>query len=377
MKSGWQRFLVGLMLLLVAVAFAFWGFSKNTLSYDQRQILLWILPLASGFGAGAFAGSLSVKAKGMAPSLVISATSGFAVWVLSFFFLFPKSQQASSNSSATPLLSAMTIASNSPNVRIGSGATVIISYGAVYINVSNQLTGIQSVPSNSDNYTDFESFTNELFQTLNYHEALAFNDMFRHATNAIKLFESAEAKGAWWSIHLDEKTASVAYLEAALAVDNTEKDPDLAYSLAQKSFTLYRSPLNDAVFAMVSHNFARSLVNGRKYEDAMKIQRNAIAIYENEPQGFIDALIGTNAVWKWYQNAAWLAFNTGNFSEANRYSSISVAKHPSKETVGYRLSVLRELGSNDEVFSLTTRWFKPVLNGRIISFEFNTNATTQ
>jgi hypothetical protein len=69
MKTEWRRFIVGLLLLLTAIGFAVWGFSKSTLSNDQRQILLWILPLASGFGTCAFAGSITVKAKGLVPGL--------------------------------------------------------------------------------------------------------------------------------------------------------------------------------------------------------------------------------------------------------------------------------------------------------------------
>lgn len=79
LRTHWPRFLVGVFLLLIGVGFAIWGFSKTVLSPDQRQILLWILPLASGFSASAFAGSLSVKAKGFWPGLVITATGGFGV----------------------------------------------------------------------------------------------------------------------------------------------------------------------------------------------------------------------------------------------------------------------------------------------------------
>lgn len=100
-RANW-RFAVGVFLLLVAVGFALWGFSKTTLSPDQRQILLWILPLASGFSATAFAGSLSVKAKGFWPGLVITATGGFGIWLLTFFFLFPKSNSQSQVSEEIP-----------------------------------------------------------------------------------------------------------------------------------------------------------------------------------------------------------------------------------------------------------------------------------
>jgi hypothetical protein len=86
----WAWFVVGCGLLVSALAFAAWGFSLKQLAEDQRRILLWVLPLASGVAAGAFAGSMSVRAQGFLPGLVITATGGFGVWLLSFFFLFPK-----------------------------------------------------------------------------------------------------------------------------------------------------------------------------------------------------------------------------------------------------------------------------------------------
>ena len=60
------------------------------LSEDQRRILLWVLPLASGVAAGTFAGSMSVRAQKFLPGLVITVAGGFGVWLLTFFFLFAK-----------------------------------------------------------------------------------------------------------------------------------------------------------------------------------------------------------------------------------------------------------------------------------------------
>jgi len=80
-------FYLGCFLLLVAVGMGVWGFSKGDLTPDQRGILLWCLPLSSGFGSWTFAGGIIAKAKGW-QGFVISATGGFAVWLLTFFFLF-------------------------------------------------------------------------------------------------------------------------------------------------------------------------------------------------------------------------------------------------------------------------------------------------
>jgi hypothetical protein len=83
----WRFFFLGCFILLVAIGMALWGFSHGDLSKDQRNILLWILPLASGFSAWSFAGSLSVKGKGW-QGFAIAATGGFGVWLLSHFVLF-------------------------------------------------------------------------------------------------------------------------------------------------------------------------------------------------------------------------------------------------------------------------------------------------
>jgi hypothetical protein len=114
--KDWSRFLVGVFLLFVAVAFAAWGFSKANLTADQREILLWILPLASGFAACAFAGSLSVKAKGFVPGLVITAASGFGVWLLSCFLLFPRPKQESNRGGVSPVNLAQLVKEEHPYI---------------------------------------------------------------------------------------------------------------------------------------------------------------------------------------------------------------------------------------------------------------------
>ena|SRR2546421_9324775 len=81
---------VGIFLLLVAVAMAVWGFKLGRLTPDQRQILVWALPLASGFGCGSFSGGMTAKGKGLLPGIIVTATGGFAVWLITFFVLFPK-----------------------------------------------------------------------------------------------------------------------------------------------------------------------------------------------------------------------------------------------------------------------------------------------
>ncbi len=58
----WRWFILGCVLLLFGVALVIWGFSLRILTPDQQRLLVWALPLASGFSASAFAGSLSAQA---------------------------------------------------------------------------------------------------------------------------------------------------------------------------------------------------------------------------------------------------------------------------------------------------------------------------
>jgi hypothetical protein len=88
----WRWFVLGCILLLLAVVLGIWGFQIKNLSPDQRSILKWTLSLASGFSAGAFTGSLVVRWH-LIPNVVISASAGCAVWCLTFFFLYPKLAQ--------------------------------------------------------------------------------------------------------------------------------------------------------------------------------------------------------------------------------------------------------------------------------------------
>src|SRR6185503_135469 len=68
------------------------AFDKGTLTEDQRTILLWILPLASGFMCGAFAGRISARMNKRGAGWVVAATGGFAIWLLTYFLL-PKPAQ--------------------------------------------------------------------------------------------------------------------------------------------------------------------------------------------------------------------------------------------------------------------------------------------
>jgi hypothetical protein len=82
---NWPWFSVGLIVLAASLIVFFWAFAIGDLSPSRIFLLRWLLPLASGFICGCFAGSL--RASGPLGTLVIGATGGFAVWLLTFFFL--------------------------------------------------------------------------------------------------------------------------------------------------------------------------------------------------------------------------------------------------------------------------------------------------
>lgn len=86
---SWPAFAIGCIFLAAAFGFAIYAFKQQNLTEDQRSILLkWALPIASALASGAFAGSISVD--GILPNGIrVGAIGGFAVWLISFFFIVP------------------------------------------------------------------------------------------------------------------------------------------------------------------------------------------------------------------------------------------------------------------------------------------------
>ncbi len=84
-RINWPWFILGCVLFVVAVVAFFWAFALGNLTRSQHFLLMWLLPLASGFACGCFSGSLS--ASGPVGNLTVAAVGGFAVWLLSYFLL--------------------------------------------------------------------------------------------------------------------------------------------------------------------------------------------------------------------------------------------------------------------------------------------------
>jgi hypothetical protein len=105
-RLQWSWFFVGCLLLLFAFGLGIWGFFLGTPTIVQQRLLVWALSLASGFAVGAFVGSIKAEARGLIPGIAITATSGFAVWLITFFFLFPESKVREQSPQATPSVTA-------------------------------------------------------------------------------------------------------------------------------------------------------------------------------------------------------------------------------------------------------------------------------
>ena len=91
-KLEWRWFILGCVLLFFAVTLVIWGFSLRVLTEDQRRLLVWALPLASGFSVGAFAGSIYTKSRNWISEISITASGGFAVWFINLLFSISRKQ---------------------------------------------------------------------------------------------------------------------------------------------------------------------------------------------------------------------------------------------------------------------------------------------
>ncbi len=96
----WALFAVGVICFSLAAGLALWAFNITELSVDQRLILLWALPLASGFAAGSFTGSVTVNGQ-LKSGLTVGAVGGFAVWLITFWFWLPHTYEENTESNRT------------------------------------------------------------------------------------------------------------------------------------------------------------------------------------------------------------------------------------------------------------------------------------
>ncbi len=120
----WPWFIIGCTLLAVAIIAFFWGFAIANLTPSQHLLLMWILPLSSGFAVGCFAGSLN--ATGPVGQFTVTAAGGFAVWLLSFFLL-PKPVEKARDSDSTSILPGTSFRQAAKNLAEPDGYDVIFT----------------------------------------------------------------------------------------------------------------------------------------------------------------------------------------------------------------------------------------------------------
>ena len=91
-----QRFAIGIVFTAIAVFFAIWAFDKGCLQGTQPQIVQVFLPLAAGFAAWSFSGTIRINAEnlGLLPGAIIGAVGGGAVWIGTAFMLMPRADEA-------------------------------------------------------------------------------------------------------------------------------------------------------------------------------------------------------------------------------------------------------------------------------------------
>lgn len=83
----WRFFILGSVFLAFALLLVVWAFAIGNLSNDQRFILLWVFPIAGAFISKSFSGKISATTKHWSYGLMVAATGGFAVWLVTYFML--------------------------------------------------------------------------------------------------------------------------------------------------------------------------------------------------------------------------------------------------------------------------------------------------
>jgi Protein of unknown function (DUF4019) len=124
---------------------------------------VWALPLASGFSAAAFAGSLYTQARNWIPGIAITATGGFAVWLITFFFLFPESKVKELDGKQSTTTSSSTITPATPRVP-PEPATVFAADFLSLLDAGDYAKAYYSLNDNLKNQTDQIGFVQGMKQ---------------------------------------------------------------------------------------------------------------------------------------------------------------------------------------------------------------------
>jgi tetratricopeptide (TPR) repeat protein len=164
---------------------------------------------------------------------------------------------------------------------------------------------------------------------------------YEHANDAIKILQRTNDDLEVLSTNAG--FMATLYLMAALSLDATEINPQLAYDWTQKSFTLSPNQNNSNTIAIVSANLADEFFKKGDYTNALGLIHKTVKIYEADPQWFENKM-PPGFVFSWYQQAAWLAANVGRFNESEIYALKAYNIEPSEKQLQFLSSIFLKLG---------------------------------
>jgi hypothetical protein len=198
--TNWPWFVVGCILLAAGLAAFFWAFSLDYLSPSRRFLLMWLLPLASGFACGCFAGSLKVS--GPVGTVVVAATGGFAVFLLTHLLLpnIPESRALPTGSGSPPSTSVPAAGNENEAIDLSW-----VSFAPIPLREERIKTFVTSFPHDglrlrftAPNWElDFIFHANPEMKVGDLHERLFEHfEMAEHVSLDTKRFPSGKG---WWS----------------------------------------------------------------------------------------------------------------------------------------------------------------------------------
>jgi tetratricopeptide (TPR) repeat protein len=221
--------------------------------------------------------------------------------------------------------------------QIGNNSKVTFNYYPTI--VSDQIT--QIVYKTQSTSPDWEVFTNDVIVAGTSFFSNDFQSAYEHANEAIQYIERPNSDLI--TISTNAQFMGGIYLIAALSLDNLETNPQLAYDLIEKAVTFSPTRITTNAAAIIAGNLSPTFFKRKDYSTALKLSMEPIKAYESDPQWFNDYMT-TNFSFIWYQRTAWLAANTGQFSEAEKYAAKAYQLHPSRDELEFFASILVQLG---------------------------------
>ena len=334
-QISWPWFIVGCVLLLAALVAFFWGFALGNLTFSQWSLLTWLLPLGSGFACGCFSGS--VKLSGTIGNLVIAATGGFAVWLLTHYFL-PKPISTSFGQSS------ITTNSNIGNVAVNQG---IVNNGQIQlINNYYQIITNVTVTTNLIMVDPFllkwhQGFQNQIaYSHQSFITATSSGDYSKAFDGSLLLIKMLESAPPNVLGDFTSHQKSALYGLVALCADMTDTNAEIAYEYAVKAYEFETNQMTHSTLAVTSHNLANRLAQKGEYTNALELNSKALADYESDPK-YIENSLPTNAIFHWYATSAKLTTQLGMHKESQFFWYKAASMNPSSDNINGLLVALK------------------------------------